>query len=506
MVFSSDASNLVAGDTNGAPDAFVHDRSTGLTTRVSVDSAGAEVDNAFGIYGVSISADGSIVAFSSAASGLVANDTNGSFDVFVHDRVTGQTERISVDSSGAEGDSDSFFPSAMSADGQVVVFHGYASNLVAGDTNAEADVFVHDRSTGVTERVSVSSIGAEGTDYSTACSLSADGQIVVFESEAPNLVAGDTNGDSDVFVHDRATGLTVRVSVDSTGAEGNGRSSEATVSADGQLVTFWSHASNLVANDTNAAADVFVHDRSSGLIARVNVDATGAQATGGSSSHPSISADGRFVAFRSTATNLVAGDTNAAHDIFVHDRTTGQIERVSVDTAGTQGNGSSYSPSISANGAVVAYYSYASNLVAGDANSVHDVFVHHRCSAASWSTYGVGFAGANGIPTLLPLADPVLGTTVTLALSNSASNATVAIVLIGTAKAVLPSSKGGDVLLIPSFSLLLALPTAGATFDGDIADDEALCGMEIFAQALELDPGAAKGVSFTAGLALVIGR
>src|SRR5439155_932379 len=188
------------------------------TTRVSVDSSGAEGNDES--YGSSISADGQIVAFESMASNLVAGDTNSYADVFVHDRSTGLTERVSVDSSGAEGNSGSYDPS-ISADGQIVVFQSYASNLVAGDTNGVFDIFVHDRSTGLTERVSVDSSGAEGNGYSADSSISADGQIVAFESMAKNLVAGDTNATYDVFVHDRSTGRTERVSVDSSGAEAN---------------------------------------------------------------------------------------------------------------------------------------------------------------------------------------------------------------------------------------------------------------------------------------------
>src|SRR5262249_54723900 len=154
-----------------------------------------------------ISADGRFVAFVSAASNLVAVDRNSAEDVFVHDRVTGVTERVSVDSNGAQTDNESYEPS-LSADGQIVAFRSDASNLVPSDTNHCADVFVHDRTTGVTERVSVDSSGTEAKDGSFEPSISKDGLVVGFTSSAKNLVAGDTNSVDDVFVHDRATGLT----------------------------------------------------------------------------------------------------------------------------------------------------------------------------------------------------------------------------------------------------------------------------------------------------------
>src|SRR5688572_7972318 len=200
-------------------------------TRVSVDSSGAEAN--WDSDSSAISADGKFVAFESYADNLVAGDTNGFADVFVHDRATGITERVSVDSSGVEGNGNSHGPS-ISADGQVVAFYSYAKNLVAGDRSFDFDVFVHDRATGITERVSVDSSGVEGNSSSSSPSISADGQVVAFESYASNLVAGDTNGYWDVFVHDRASGITERVSVESSGAEGDNDSGYPSISADGQ--------------------------------------------------------------------------------------------------------------------------------------------------------------------------------------------------------------------------------------------------------------------------------
>src|SRR5438132_985845 len=216
------------------------------------------------------------------------------------------TVRVSVASDGTEGN-DVSLGSALSADGRFVAFDSAATDLVAGDTNGASDVFVHDRQTGTTERVSVASDGAQGNDSSSRGSpaLSADGRFVAFDSDATNLVAGDTNGTTDVFVHDRQTGTTERVSVASGGGtQGNGKSGGffafPALSADGRFVAFQSDATNLVAGDTNGTTDVFVHDRQTGTTERVSVASAGSQGNG-SSAGPVLSADGRFVAFHDTA-------------------------------------------------------------------------------------------------------------------------------------------------------------------------------------------------------------
>src|SRR5207249_2543647 len=225
--------------------------------------------------------------------------------------------------------------------------------------------------------VSVASDGTQGNAASAGAALSADGRFVAFHSTATNLVAGDTNGKTDVFVHDRQTGITERVSVASDGTQGNNASSYPALSADGRLVAFQSDATNLVAGDTNGATDVFVHDRQTGTTERVSVSSGGTEGNGFSAA-PALSADGRFVAFHNTATNLVAGDTNGKTDVFVHDRQTGTTERVSVASDGTQGNGPSSGAALSADGGLVAFHGTATNLVAGDTSGTYDVFVHDR--------------------------------------------------------------------------------------------------------------------------------
>jgi cold shock CspA family protein len=503
VAFYGDATNLVANDTNGVNDVFVHDRSTGLTERISVDSSGVEGNKSSD--SPSPSADGLEIAFESDATNLVARDTNGVRDVFVRSRTNGITERVSVDSSGIEGNLDSYV-SAISVDARIVAFYSNASNLVTGDTNGAADVFVHDRVTGTTERVSVNSSGVEGNAYSAVAAVSADGRFVAFYSAASNLVPGDTNGTEDAFVHDRLTGGTERISVDSLGNESNAFSGIGAISENGQFVAFWSIASNLVANDTNANWDVFVHDRSTGVTERVSVDSSGIEGDGLSQA-TAISSDGQLVAFGSDATNLVTGDTNGDYDMFVHDRTTGITDRVSVDSLGTEANDNSSGPAMSSDGRVVAFPSSASNLVSGDTNGTWDVFVHERCiTDATWANYGAGFSGTNGVPTFTAESDPVLGSSLTVDLGDSSGGLSIGLLFIGFAQTVIHSALGGDLLVVPAITSVVGLAPSGMLLTGAIPNDGALCGFEIDLQAIESDPGATKGVSFTPGLELTLGH
>ena len=397
VAFDSDAWNLVAMDTNGVSDVFVRDTLLNVTTRVSVDSGGAQGNGAS--YYPAISADGRYVAFSSAASNLVPGDTNGQIDVFVHDMLTGTTTRVSVSSTGAEANGVNGNCS-MSSDGRYIAWYSAASNLVPGDANGVADIFVHDMMTGTTTLESVSSAGVQGNDISAYPSISGDGRYVAYYSYATNLVPGDTNGATDIFVRDRLNNLTQRVSVDSSGNQANSYCYGAVISANGRYVAFWTEASNLVPADTNLHDDVFVHDLVNGTTTRVSVSSTGLQGDN-ESTGASISADGRFVAFGSDSTNLVPGDSNGAYDMFVHDMLTGSTTRVSLGSSNAQGNGDSDNfvdacvSAISADGRFIAFSSTATNLVAGDVNSAMDVFERDRgnASALVQLCFGDGISG-----------------------------------------------------------------------------------------------------------------
>ncbi|MCL5292105.1 MAG: hypothetical protein M1548_06200, partial [Actinobacteria bacterium] len=318
----------------------------GTTTCVSLSSTG-EQGNGYGSWNT-INADGRYVAFMSYASNLVPDDTNSNGDIFVRDRLLSTTTRVSVSSTGVQANGYSGRP-AISADGRYVAFWSAASNLVPDDTNSADDIFVHDRLLSTTTRVSVSSTGVQANGYSGYPVISADGRYVAFSSHANNLVDGDTNAIDDIFVRDLQAGTTRRVSISSTGEQGNGNSIWHAISADGRYVAFSSDANNLVDGDTNAASDIFVHDVQAGATKRVSVLSTGEQ-TNGYSSNPSISADGSYVAFSSDATNLVDGDTNSNGDIFVRDRLLSTTTRVSVSSTGVQANGYSGRPAISADG------------------------------------------------------------------------------------------------------------------------------------------------------------
>ncbi|MFN0241713.1 MAG: TolB family protein [Planctomycetota bacterium] len=399
VVFSSLASNLVTGDTNAATDAFVRDFVNGVTTRVSVDSSGVQGNGTSNH--AAISADGRFVAFVSSASNLVPGDTNGAADLFIRDRQTSQTARIVFDPAGTQQSVIPVNPS-LSADGRYVVFTSSASFLVPGDTNTRDDIFVHDRQTATFTRVSVDSAGSQANDTSYAPAISGDGNVVSFSSRATNVVAGDTNGRDDVFAHDRTTGVTTRVNVSSGGAESNGAGERSSLSHDGRYVAFEDAASSLVGGDTNSATDVFVHDRVTAQTVRISLDSSGAQGNG-NSTYPSLSADGLTVAFGSLASNLVGGDTNGRSDVFVRDLLTSQTTRVSVDGLGAQGNETSRDPRVSADGFTVVFTSDANNLVAEDTNAVPDVFAHDIQGVDPFSEFCFGDGSlATPCPCALP--------------------------------------------------------------------------------------------------------
>ena len=301
-----------------------------------------------------------MVAFDSTATNLVGEDLNGSRDVFIHYRLTGETRRVSISSQREEANNTSF-NTTLSANGRFVVFQSRATNLVLGDNNNRNDLFIHDLQTNQTTRLSVSSDGQEGNSDSRAPSISADGRFVAFYTDATNLVPDDNNNRADVVVHDRQTGETTRASVSSDGQEGNESSLSPRISADGRFVAFWSDASNLVAADNNGQKDVFVHDRQTGETTRVSVSSDG-RAANGKSDSPSISADGRFVAFRSDADSLVEANITT-FEVLVHDRNTLKTELVSRSFQGHSSNADSGSPRISADGMRVAFDEVSSKSV-----------------------------------------------------------------------------------------------------------------------------------------------
>jgi len=372
VAFISNATNLVAGDTNSAADVFVRDLDTGITQRVSVASAGTQAnDDAFTL---ALSADGRFVAFGSYATNLVADDTNAKIDVFIRDRDTGTTERVSVTSLGVQADNESFSP-AISSDGRYVAFRSEATNLVLIDTNNSSDIFVHDRLTGLTERVSVASDGTQANGDSISPAISSDGRFVAFSSKASNLVVDDTNNKVDIFLHDRQTDTTERIVGPAEFDTGSGiLIVSPAISPDGGFLGFRSNANDLVAGDTNNSFDTFLVDSDTLNAERISVSSSGVEGNS-DSSQPSISSNNRYAVFSSIATNLVLQDTNGSEDVFVRDRDLGQTRRVSFAFDGSEGDDDSFSAVISADGRFVVFTSLAENLVATDTNGVSDIFV-----------------------------------------------------------------------------------------------------------------------------------
>lgn len=354
IAFSSLGRNLAPGSNNGAHQVYVRDRATGAIDRLSVNGEG-EAGAAPGTFAradsraPSITPDARFVAFHSRATNLVsAPDANGSGrDVFVRDRVAGVTERVSVDSDGVQHPGESFFPT-ISDDGRYVGF----GTLSMQPENAirfpprESDVhqvraYVHDRATGETTLVSVASDGSPANGYSELDAMSPDGRFIVFSSDATNLTPNSVQPQAipdcrisseegglvcrevrtwNVYVHDRETGVTERVSVSSTGKQGNGGSSGGRITDDGRFVTFLSGATDFVDDDTNGRADIFVHDRLTGMTERVSISSDGGQVSGDCGAPTQINADGRFPAFTCSGLGLVPEDTNEGLDAFVRDR------------------------------------------------------------------------------------------------------------------------------------------------------------------------------------------
>ncbi|MFC1751323.1 HYR domain-containing protein, partial [Pseudomonadota bacterium] len=364
IVFYSAATNLVSGDNNTYTDIFLRDRQNSTT---SVLTPGSNGNSSLPF----ISQSGTYISFRSEASGLISSDTNGKGDVFIFNTENGQTERVSVSSNGWQANGESY-NSVVTPDGRFVAFDSSASNLVNGDTNNTYDIFLRDRALGITERITANGAEANGPSFDPV--ISSDGRFIAFYSFASNLVNNDTNSGSDIFVYDRQTKTFELVSVNDQSTVGNADSVMPSMNDNGRTISFRSLASNLVSNDTNHTFDIFVRDLETNHTQRVNVSSNGTQATGPSIFN-AISNDGTRVVFDSYSNNLVPGDTNRNADIFMHDLSKGETQRVSISSSGTEANKSSNLPIISGNGRYVAFESFASNLVSSDNNGNKDIFV-----------------------------------------------------------------------------------------------------------------------------------
>ncbi|OQW92736.1 MAG: hypothetical protein BWK79_14060 [Beggiatoa sp. IS2] len=306
-----------------------------------------------------LSEDGRYLTFYSNATNLVADDMNGYYDIFIVDRWLRQIQRLSVNATGEAVNGDSITP-AISADGRYVVFSSYSSNLVPDDHNEVADIFVYDQQTHQLKRVSLRGDLQASNRHSFNPVISADGRYIVFDSDATNLVENDTNQAVDVFVYDMQTATLSRISVDNNGIEGNADSLAPSISATGQMIAFESMATNLIANDDNNNSDLFLYHLQTGELQKITQGFDGSSSNGGSFA-VSLSEDGRYLAFDSDATNLVAQDTNHASDVFRYDSQTKEIQLMS-HAHGQPADGDSFLPTLSSEGQYLVFQSKATNL------------------------------------------------------------------------------------------------------------------------------------------------
>ncbi|MBK5093504.1 MAG: PD40 domain-containing protein [Actinobacteria bacterium] len=372
VAFDSYAINLVAGDTNGVADVFRKDLLTQEVVRCSTNAAGGQVTGGDSIW-PSISADGRYVAFQSAATDIVGASTALRAHIYRKDLLTGAIERCSLGLASAEADNLSSVAS-MTPDGRYVAFESLATNLVPGDTNGFYDIFRFDVSTTTTERCSTNATGGQATvGDSMLPSINASGRYVAFRSGSTDIMAGITPGRTHVYRKDVTTNAIQLCSNSAAGTEADANSNLPSISGEGRFVAFQSSATNLVTGDTNGFIDIFRKDLLTNDIVRCSLSAAGAQ-TDNSSGVPSISADGRFVAFHSIATNLVTADTNGFRDIFRKDLLTGDVVLCSTSAAAVQSNNDSNLPSLSPDGKYVTFESLANNLTAGATGGFTNVY------------------------------------------------------------------------------------------------------------------------------------
>lgn len=432
VVFTSAATNLSPVSSRSTLQVYVKDRLTGEVDCVSVNNLGVAGNGPSSHP--TITENGRYVAFASEATNLVANDANDASDVFVFDRFNRTLQCVSLTSTGMTASAASEYPS-ISPEGKSIVFQSSAGNLVLGDTNGVADLFVRERMNGSIVLASVNPGGGPANGASSNGVLSASGRFLAFQSEATNLVPGDNNRVSDVFVRDLVMSRTIRVSVDSSGRQGNGSATAPTISGDGRLIAYTYSGDGFFPGETRDSPDVLLYDRTSGLCEAVSLRADGTEPSSGASA-PSISKDGRFIAFYSASGDLVPGDTNGQADVFVRDRGTGRTELVSLGQLGNQGDGDSFDPQMVPNGQAVLFSSLAQNLVDIPTSAEADAFIldYNAAPVAQSDSYTTSFNAAllvsgggvllndldrEGNPITAVLDAPALNGTVTLQATGS---------------------------------------------------------------------------------------
>lgn len=383
IAFFSDASNLVPNDDNGMGDVFLRDRIAGTTERISISAEGGDADQMS--MQPSISDDGRYVAFMSYATNLTSETGIDPLfaEVFVRDRTAGTTTRVTRGLDGGIADFGALAP-AISFDGSRIAFHSTSTNLIEGDTNGKADIFVWEAATDSIERVSLGIDGAEGDGSSTSPNFSPDGGYLAFNSVATNLIEDDTNGSQDVFLTELDTNTIEMVSVasDETLANEDSFSPVIALSDQASLVAFQSAASNLVPNDTNGTSnvnhgvDIFVRDRDAGTTERVSLTSSGGELVKGLGT--SMSADGRYIAFTALKPGADPTDFVAPADAWLHDRVTGRTELISATRNGDFADGEAENPKVSADGRYVFFQTGGDTFAPGDDNELTDVVMRDR--------------------------------------------------------------------------------------------------------------------------------
>jgi dipeptidyl aminopeptidase/acylaminoacyl peptidase len=339
--------------------------------RVSVTADGSQPNGQS--WDPQLSADGRYVTFNSYATNLGPAVTSGVYNVYVRDTVANTTKALAVAADGTAGNRLSEF-ATISADGRYIAFSSESTNLPPTPTSwvHNSQVYLYDQTTGELTRVSSPTNGREASRESLQPMISADGRFITYSSHASNLVPGDTNNKQDIFLYDIATKTNTRISPN----QANGASFWPTISPDGRYIGYMSYATNLVPGDTNANSDLFVYDREAGTTTRINVTSAGRQSSGVGLAIASFSADGRLITYHDSSPNLVPGDTNQENDAFLYDQNTRTTTRISTGPGGVQADGQSLVPRITGDGSQVVYWSNATNLVPGDTNGTYDTFLY----------------------------------------------------------------------------------------------------------------------------------
>ena len=369
-VFESTATNLVAEDTNGKSDIFLHNRNTAETIRVSVNNAGVEANDA--CYDPAVSGNGNFVVYESYATNLVEGIKERSPRIYLYDVANKKTELVSVSASGAPA--DGCVDASISGDGRFVVFSS-RSPLIEEDFNNEEDIYLRDRQNGVTRHISIADHWDMPNGQCRRPQISENGQYIVFDSLASNLISSDLNGCGDIFLYDQNDNKITCITALNEYEQANSDSETAHISANGNFVVFESKGNNLVEMDTNAVADIFLKNLETGEFLRISVNNEGEQANK-NSKDPVISGDGKYVVFVSRASNLDPAGKAKGNQVYIHDIEQGTTRLGGMATDGRVQRGNSEVPMISSDGKIVVFKSSISNLVENDKNYMSDIFLN----------------------------------------------------------------------------------------------------------------------------------